>query len=311
MIRRARASSGAAALDGPGGAARLRAPPPGRCPRGSSRRGRCCPTTRATPERPLIDRLVRLGVAPRGRRAPPDRPTSPRGASTSRYWLGRAFDLASKRPSGAFGDVPDSVQVWVDGIARARHRSGATAQGDELRAVPARHDRAPRSTGASARRARRATRSRPSAAATPAFWRGLLTGLSASRASRAAATWPTGGLTRAQWLGMVANLRYPQVRVLETTDFHGAILGGTRDRRSGRAIGGTVGAGRGDRAAYAPRTPRARCCWTAATSFQGTMISNLQYGRPVVEQMDLLGYAAPAIGNHDFDWSADTLARGS
>jgi 2',3'-cyclic-nucleotide 2'-phosphodiesterase/3'-nucleotidase len=43
--------------------------------------------------------------------------------------------------------------------------------------------------------------------------------------------------------------------------------------------------------------------------FQGTMISNLQFGRPVVEQMNVLGYAAAAIGNHEFDWTADTLAR--
>jgi 2',3'-cyclic-nucleotide 2'-phosphodiesterase / 3'-nucleotidase / 5'-nucleotidase len=28
-----------------------------------------------------------------------------------------------------------------------------------------------------------------------------------------------------------------------------------------------------------------------------------------VEQMNLLGYSGFAIGNHDFDWSADTLAR--
>ena len=38
------------------------------------------------------------------------------------------------------------------------------------------------------------------------------------------------------------------------------------------------------------------------------MISNLQFGRPVVEQMNAIGYSAMAIGNHEFDWSADTLA---
>jgi 2',3'-cyclic-nucleotide 2'-phosphodiesterase/3'-nucleotidase len=43
--------------------------------------------------------------------------------------------------------------------------------------------------------------------------------------------------------------------------------------------------------------------------FQGPMISNLQFGRPVVEQMNLLGYTAAAIGNHEFDWGVDTLAR--
>jgi 2',3'-cyclic-nucleotide 2'-phosphodiesterase/3'-nucleotidase len=39
------------------------------------------------------------------------------------------------------------------------------------------------------------------------------------------------------------------------------------------------------------------------------MISNLAFGRPVVEQMNALGYAAMAIGNHEFDWTADTLER--
>jgi 2',3'-cyclic-nucleotide 2'-phosphodiesterase (5'-nucleotidase family) len=41
--------------------------------------------------------------------------------------------------------------------------------------------------------------------------------------------------------------------------------------------------------------------------FQGTMISNLQFGRPVVEQMNAMRYSAMAVGNHEFDWSADTL----
>jgi len=43
--------------------------------------------------------------------------------------------------------------------------------------------------------------------------------------------------------------------------------------------------------------------------FQGTMISNLQFGRPVVEQMNALGYTAAAVGNHEFDWGVDTLVR--
>ena len=40
------------------------------------------------------------------------------------------------------------------------------------------------------------------------------------------------------------------------------------------------------------------------------MISNLQFGRPVIEQMNRSWpYAAAAIGNHEFDWTADTLIR--
>src|SRR5581483_11890294 len=41
--------------------------------------------------------------------------------------------------------------------------------------------------------------------------------------------------------------------------------------------------------------------------FQGTPASNLAFGRPVVSLYNALGYAAAAIGNHDFDWGQDTL----
>ena len=41
--------------------------------------------------------------------------------------------------------------------------------------------------------------------------------------------------------------------------------------------------------------------------FQGTPASNLAYGRPVIALYNALGYAATAVGNHDFDWGQDTL----
>jgi len=96
--------------------------------------------------------------------------------------------------------------------------------------------------------------------------------------------------------------------VLETTDLHGALLPGARERRSGRAVGGSA-----ILAAHLRRlraeNPEGTILLDGGDMFQGTMISNLQYGRPVVEQMNLLGYSGFAVGNHDFDWSADTLAR--
>ena len=94
--------------------------------------------------------------------------------------------------------------------------------------------------------------------------------------------------------------------MLETTDFHGAILGG-RDRASDRAVGGSAVL-----AAYVAKlraeNPEGTVLLDGGDFFQGTMISNLQFGRPVVEQMNAIGYTAVAIGNHEFDWSADTLA---
>jgi 5'-nucleotidase len=45
----------------------------------------------------------------------------------------------------------------------------------------------------------------------------------------------------------------------------------------------------------------------AGDLFQGTPASNLSYGRPVVEYYNTMGYAASALGNHEFDWGTDTL----
>jgi 2',3'-cyclic-nucleotide 2'-phosphodiesterase/3'-nucleotidase len=256
-----------------------------------------------TPERPLIDRLVRLGLAPRSEVAHliPDEPA--RRVDLA-YWLGRAFDLRSRRPSGAFGDVPESIQVWVDGIL-ARGVLGHDAQGDSFQPFK------PATVVTALDWSERAAREAGFALGTQkagdlAFWRGLVTGVSLQgRLGRGDIAFDAT-LTRAQWLGIVSNLRYPQVRVLETTDFHGAILSTARDRRSGRGWGGTVNLA-AEIVKLRDENPEGTVLLDGGDLFQGTMISNLQFGRPVVEQMNLLGYAALAIGNHDYDWSADTL----
>ena len=105
---------------------------------------------------------------------------------------------------------------------------------------------------------------------------------------------------------MLSNLRFPRLRVLETTDFHGAILGGQRERRTNRPIGGSPAVAAAIEH-YRSREPAGTVLIDGGDLFRGTMISNLQFGRPVVEQMNFLGYAAAAIGNHEFDWTADTL----
>jgi len=68
-------------------------------------------------ERPLIDRLVREGAMPRDEalRVFPDE-MARRGELA--YWLARAFGWQERRLSGAYSDVPDSLQPWVDALAR-------------------------------------------------------------------------------------------------------------------------------------------------------------------------------------------------
>ncbi len=254
-----------------------------------------------TPERELIDRLVRLGVAPASdvRHLIPQEPAMRIDLA---YWLGRALNLRSKRPSGAFGDVPDAVQVWVDGILK-RGVLGPEGRGDSFHPF----EQATVLTAFSW--CERAARAKdfaipPRDGRILPFWRSLATGLGLERT-------PEGEfvldrpLTRAQWLGMVSNLRFPRVQVIETTDFHGAVLPG-HDRRTGLETGGTVQLA-SEIEQLRAENPEGTVLLDGGDVYQGTMLSNLQYGRPVVEQMNLLGYTAQAIGNHDYDWTADTL----
>jgi 2',3'-cyclic-nucleotide 2'-phosphodiesterase/3'-nucleotidase len=95
------------------------------------------------------------------------------------------------------------------------------------------------------------------------------------------------------------------ITVLWTTDFHGAIR--ARERERNRPIGSTpILAAYLDR--ERARNPLGTVLLDGGDCMQGSMASNLSYGRAVIEQMNRLGYDASAIGNHEFDWSADTFA---
>jgi 2',3'-cyclic-nucleotide 2'-phosphodiesterase / 3'-nucleotidase / 5'-nucleotidase len=96
------------------------------------------------------------------------------------------------------------------------------------------------------------------------------------------------------------------LRIIATNDFHGAL----------QPRPDAAGVKRGGAAYVASAIDRAKkeCapnCETllldAGDLFQGTPASNLSYGRPVVEYYNRMGYAASALGNHEFDWGVDTL----
>ncbi|PYP77919.1 MAG: hypothetical protein DMD35_13105, partial [Gemmatimonadetes bacterium] len=98
-----------------------------------------------------------------------------------------------------------------------------------------------------------------------------------------------------------------RLRIIGTNDFHGALEPRTDSR----------GVRRGGAAylAAAIRRARAECvapeCVSllvdAGDQFQGTLASNLAFGRPVVRLFNQLGYVASALGNHEFDWGQDTM----
>ncbi len=96
------------------------------------------------------------------------------------------------------------------------------------------------------------------------------------------------------------------LRVLAINDFHGALEARSWPWSGGRAVGGA--------AALKPwldSLARACGCTTVrldgGDEMQGTLLSNFTFGLPAIAAMNAFGIDAAAIGNHEFDWSVDTL----
>src|SRR3989475_5714961 len=96
------------------------------------------------------------------------------------------------------------------------------------------------------------------------------------------------------------------VRVLAINDFQGALESQAWPWSAGRPVGGA--------AALKPWLDSlARVCYCttirldAGDEMQGTPVSNFNFGRPAIAALNALGIDAAAIGNHEFDWTVDTL----
>jgi 2',3'-cyclic-nucleotide 2'-phosphodiesterase (5'-nucleotidase family) len=98
-----------------------------------------------------------------------------------------------------------------------------------------------------------------------------------------------------------------RLRIVATNDFHGALE--PRPDASGVRRGGAAYLATAITHAKAGCAPPS--CETilldGGDEFQGTPESNLAFGRPVVGIFNTLGYAAGAVGNHEFDWGQDSL----
>jgi 2',3'-cyclic-nucleotide 2'-phosphodiesterase (5'-nucleotidase family) len=96
------------------------------------------------------------------------------------------------------------------------------------------------------------------------------------------------------------------MRVLATTDLHGALA--SKIEPGGRRVGGVAAL----KALMDSLTAGCQCPTLrldAGDQMQGTFISNVTAGRSVVDVLNHLGITAAAIGNHEFDWSVDTLRK--
>ncbi len=96
------------------------------------------------------------------------------------------------------------------------------------------------------------------------------------------------------------------LRVLATTDLHGSLLPKT-DSEGRRAGGLAALKGLMDSLDAGCGCPVLRL--DAGDQMQGTFLSNVTAGRSMIEALNHLGLTAATIGNHDLDWSVDTLRR--
>src|SRR2546427_514534 len=96
------------------------------------------------------------------------------------------------------------------------------------------------------------------------------------------------------------------LRVLAINDLHGALEAQTWPWSGGRAVGGAPAL-----KAWFDTLSRACHCTTVrldgGDEMQGTLLSNFGFGRAAVAALNTFGIDAAAIGNHEFDWSVDTL----
>ncbi|TVR64712.1 MAG: hypothetical protein EA422_06085 [Gemmatimonadales bacterium] len=94
-----------------------------------------------------------------------------------------------------------------------------------------------------------------------------------------------------------------RLQILHTNDVHGRLLPQVVD---GDTIGGA--------AVLSAHLDSLRARFDGPTVvlsggdiMQGTAISNLAWGRPLIEVHNRKGYHAAVLGNHEFDWGLDTL----
>ncbi len=106
--------------------------------------------------------------------------------------------------------------------------------------------------------------------------------------------------------GVSAGADSTLLRILTSNDFHGRLDPQVYAWSEGRPVGGAPALKSAmDSAAARCRCPTLRL--DAGDEMQGTLLSNLSFGRSTILAFNRMGINAAAVGNHDFDWSVDTL----
>lgn len=90
--------------------------------------------------------------------------------------------------------------------------------------------------------------------------------------------------------------------IVEITDLHGN-LGDTSSNQVAAVLAENVKDN-----VYA-NNPNRTLILAGGDNYQGTAISNLQYGDPVMKVFNYMGVAASALGNHEFDWGLNKVTN--
>lgn len=88
-----------------------------------------------------------------------------------------------------------------------------------------------------------------------------------------------------------------KIDILTLNDFHGTMVGAGSDPGAAKLTAYME--------YYKKMNPAGTVILNAGDAFQGTPMSNLLFGKPVVEMMNTIGFDAMTMGNHEFDWSAE------
>jgi 2',3'-cyclic-nucleotide 2'-phosphodiesterase/3'-nucleotidase len=284
------------------------------------------PSYLAHESRSAVERLVRLGGLPEEEAKKLD-VKAKLSRATYATWLGMVYGtVGGSGDDLPFGDIPNSM---IPGIVRAAETGAFVGYKDDffrpmddldlLSAVDwtahaAHGGRIPNQRGRSVGREKRPVvppELRPETEH-PYYGKKKLPSEVEEYALRDAylAEWRAGAdpmkLTAGDGAALLASARFPVITILETSDFHGALLPRHRERQTERPLGSTPVL-----AAYIQRergvNPEGTLLLDGGDLMQGTLISNLSFGKPVIAQMNYLDYDATAVGNHEFDWSVDTL----
>lgn len=88
-----------------------------------------------------------------------------------------------------------------------------------------------------------------------------------------------------------------KIDILTINDFHGTLVGAGSDPGAAKLAAYME--------YYKNMNPDGTVILNAGDAFQGSPMSNLLFGKPVVDMMNTIGFDAMTMGNHEFDWSAE------